>query len=286
MATAQFTLCGAQSKWLIAAALAQSGLLEPYLNSGRILFKGSSTVSCLTRLLGGGPLRLCGRISPAGLKGPLAPSSGAHFLLYEKGTFTNMDGRLEDLMKTFGPGDLFVTGANALDSFGNAALLAGSPGGGAYGICLPYLYSSGAQTFVLASSSKLIPGNLTNLYPLVSQNNCQYSTGMACSLLPVPGRVFTETQALEAFAPVKAAVFAKGGHTGAEDAAAIQVWGEQAPVEQVLALVEDAKACPAAPLVEDASEPECRYPCAGCAQHSSCAYAGKQTIHHSLSFHR
>lgn len=127
MAIAQFTLLGTQCQWLIARCVLDSELLAPYLSHGKILFKGSSTVSCLTTMLSGTPMRICGRISKNGMKRSKAVSQGAHFLLYEHGEIQNVDSCLEHTLQTMGPGDLFVTGANALDAFGHAALLIGSP---------------------------------------------------------------------------------------------------------------------------------------------------------------
>ena len=57
MAIAQFTLWGVQCQWLIARCVLDSSLFAPYLSQGKILFKGSSTVSCLTTLLADTPMR-------------------------------------------------------------------------------------------------------------------------------------------------------------------------------------------------------------------------------------
>lgn len=279
MSTAQFTLCGREGRELIALALLESRLFDPYLEKGRVLFKGSATVSCLTRRLVDTPLRICGRITARGMKGPLRPSEGAHFLLYQGGEVTSVDGSAGEVLKTFGPGDLFVTGANALDSFGHAALLIGSPGGGGYGECMGALYTEGFRTLILSSAAKLIPGDLTQLYSRVSRKNCDFSYGMACSLAPVPGEVITEPQALSLFARVEALIFAGGGHTGAEDALAIQISGERDQVEKVLDLVERVKALPDSPMGEEDSEAECAFPCSSCGPHLSCRYAGKQRIY-------
>ena len=279
MSTTQFTLCGREGRELIALALLESRLFDPYLEKGRVLFKGSATVSCLTRRLVDTPLRICGRITARGMKGPLRPSEGAHFLLYQGGEVTNVDGSAGEVLKTFGPGDLFVTGANALDSFGHAALLIGSPGGGGYGECMGALYTEGFRTLILSSAAKLIPGDLTQLYSRVSRKNCDFSYGMACSLAPVPGEVITEPQALSLFARVEALIFAGGGHTGAEDTLAIQISGERDQVEKVLDLVERVKALPDSPMGEEDSEAECAFPCSSCGPHLSCRYAGKQRVY-------
>ena len=91
MAVAQFTLWGTQCQWLIARCILDSILFAPYLSQGKILFKGSSTVSCLTALLADTPMRICGRITKNGMKRSYAESQGAHFLLYERGEIRNVD---------------------------------------------------------------------------------------------------------------------------------------------------------------------------------------------------
>ena len=158
MAIAQFTLWGAQCQWLIARCVLDSSLLVPYFSQGKILFKGSSSVSCLTTLLAGTPMRICGRITKNGMKRAKEEGQGAHFLLYEHGEIRNVDSCLEQTLQALGPGDLFVTGANALDAFGHAALLIGSSGGGGYGACMPFLYTEGIRTLILSSVMKFIPG--------------------------------------------------------------------------------------------------------------------------------
>ena len=74
MPVAQFTLCGRESRELIALAVYESGILSPYLEKGRVMFKGSATVSCLTRRLADAPMRICGRITARGMAGPLRPT--------------------------------------------------------------------------------------------------------------------------------------------------------------------------------------------------------------------
>ena len=217
------------------------------------------------------------------MKGPLAPSEGAHFLLYEEGQVRKVDNCLEQVLEALGPGDLFLTGANALDAFGHAALLIGSSGGGGYGVCMPFLYTEGVHTMVLSSVTKLIPGNLTQLLPQISRRRCNFSYGMACSLLPVPGQIVTECQALEAVAQVDARVFSSGGSVDGRASIAIQVDGARDQVERVLALVEQVKSLPQELPAEPGSSAECSFPCFGCGHHIACAYANKQAIFHQIS---
>lgn len=278
MTAAQITLAGQESRLLLAFCIAQSGVLKPYLEHGRILMKGGATVSLLARQIAGTPLRLSGCMSAAGMRGALRKGPGAHFLLLESGRAQNVDEDPAAAARMLGPGDLFLTGANAIDAYGNAALLIGSPGGGGYGACMGALYTEGFRTLILTSVQKLIPGDLRELYGRVDRNRCAFSYGMACALAPIPGEIITETEALSLFAGVRAVCFARGGHTGAEDAAAFQITGETAAVEKVLELTDRIKSIPPITAAEAESETECTFPCAGCKTHRACRYAGKQTI--------
>jgi len=278
MATAQITLVGQQSRLLLAHCIAESGFLRPYLEHGRVLLKGGATISLLARLIVGTPLRLSGRLSTSGMRGALHQGTAAHFLLIEGGSMKNADEDPGSVVRSMGPGDLFLTGANAIDAFGNAALLIGSPGGGGYGSCMGALYSEGGRTVILTSVQKLVPGDLRDLYGHVNRKNCDYAYGMACALAPVPGEIITEAEALTLFAGVRAVCFAKGGHTGAEDAAAFQITGETTQVKKALELVERIKSIPPMYAAEAESETECTFPCSACGTHRACRYAGKQTI--------
>lgn len=99
METAQFTLWGSQCQQMIAHCIATSGILTPYLEHGQILFKGSSTVSCLSKLVTGDTLRICGRWTKNGMKGALHKCKGAHFMLYRQGKAQKVDDCLEQTMK-------------------------------------------------------------------------------------------------------------------------------------------------------------------------------------------
>ena len=254
MATAQFTISGYQTRWLIAHCIEKSGILDPYLQNGRMIFKGGGTTSCLTRLLFDIPMRICGRISEYGMVGAAGAGSSSHLLLCENGTLTDVGEASRTMPCLLRSGDCFVTGANAIDAFGHAAMLVGSPKGGIYGRCLPYLYSEDVNVLVLASVQKLIPGNLEDVYPLLSRTSCDYAYGMPCGLMPIPGRIITEKEAIESYADVRALVFAAGGHTGSESAVAVQISGRQEQVERTLDLVDLVKAIPPGPLGDPVSD--------------------------------
>ena len=194
--TAQFTLTAQEAKRLIALCVFQTPQFQTAFTNHRVVFKGSTTVSALSQLAVDTPLRICGRMTETGMRANGIDCTSAHTLLWEHGTMRNIDDDVEDVLKSFTPDDLFIIGANAIDVHGNAALLIGSAGGGGYGHMMGAMYTEGFQTLILATSDKLIAGNLQTLYSTVYRKHCDYAYGMACGLAPVHGTVITEVDAI------------------------------------------------------------------------------------------
>ena len=57
-------------------------------------------IRCLTTMLSGTPMRICGQISKNGMKRSKAESQGAHSLLYKHGEIQNVDSCLEPVSYT------------------------------------------------------------------------------------------------------------------------------------------------------------------------------------------
>lgn len=279
ISTAQVTLTVDTAKRLIAAAVFQSEAFQEAFSRHRVLFKGSTTVSALTQLAVQTPMRICGRMSENGMKSNKFESDGPHWLLCEKGSARKVDDEVEQIIQTFGGEDLFITGANAIDAFGNAAMLIGSPGGGGYGKVLGAAYTEGFKTLILSTTDKLVPGNLNTLYPQVGRRLCHYSEGMGCGLAPVPGQIITEREAARLLADVEALIFARGGLGVAGGASALQIRGERAEVEKVLTAIDAAHRCDE-PLGSEISLTECTFPSEGCKRHLSCKYKRRPSDTH------
>lgn len=275
---AQFTLTADEAKRLIAYGVCNSELFKDVLINHRILFKGSTTVSALVQRALNVPLRICGRITENGMKANKHQSQGAHWLLWDKESVENVDENVEDIIKSFNSKDLFITGANAIDAFGNAALLIGSPGGGGYGKVLGATYTEGFTTLILTTSDKLIPGNIKALYGSVHRKGCDYAYGMACGLAPIEGEIITELEAVKLIADVEAVIFARGGVGEAAGASAIQISGMVDEVEKVLSAVDEIRK-EKENLGEEVSLEECSFPSIGCGHHLSCKFSKKNTIH-------
>lgn len=273
----QITLTSYEAKILIAYGIFRSEIFSKAYENHKILFKGSTTVSALSQLAIKTPLRICGRMTKNGMKANKNESKSPHWLLYNKGLVANVDDRIEEVIKSFSINDLFITGANAIDCFGNAALLIGSQGGGGYGKVLGSVCTEGFKTLILATSDKLIMGNINELYNKIHRQSCDYSNGMACGLAPIYGQIITEVEAIKIIADVDAHIFAHGGIDGAEGGAAIQIEGEESEIEEILNIIDEIKEKDIL-LGDEKSLKECSFPSYGCGQHLSCKYAKKNFI--------
>lgn len=128
---AQVTLTPNEGKRLIAEAVSTLPELQQALKNGKVLFKGGTTVSALTEKLLGIPLRISGRISARGtLTSVEADPRTPHSLLVDRGVPKNVDQEILTAVRCLGLGDIAIVGANALDRYGNTAMMAGTIGGG------------------------------------------------------------------------------------------------------------------------------------------------------------
>ncbi|MBM4333539.1 MAG: hypothetical protein FJ117_20365 [Deltaproteobacteria bacterium] len=144
----------------------------------------------------------------------------------------------------FGPEDVFIKGANAIDSRGNAGIFASSLKGGTIGMCWPIVTSRGSHLIMPVGLEKLIPcvseaARNTGIY------HFKYSTGLPAKLMPVEsGKVVTEIQAFALLTGVRACHVASGGVGGSEGAVVFSLTGDEEKIEKAMALVKSIKGEP------------------------------------------
>jgi hypothetical protein len=144
----------------------------------------------------------------------------------------------------FGPDDVFIKGANAIDLQGNAGIFAASLKGGTIGMSWPIVTPRGSQLIMPVGLEKLIPSVIeatrhTSLY------HFKYSTGLPARLMPVVvGKVVTEIQAFAFLAGVRAHHIASGGVGGSEGAVVLCLEGDEERIEKAFELVKSIKGEP------------------------------------------
>jgi 6-phosphogluconate dehydrogenase (decarboxylating) len=135
-------------------------------------------------------------------------------------------------------GDVILKGANAVDlNHRQAAILIGHPKAGTIGLALPLVVGRRVRLIIPVGLEKRVNGDLNSIAEKLNAPGAQ-----GYRLLPVPGEVFTELDALKALTAADVELVASGGVCGAEGSCWIVVTGEEeqeAFAEQVVASVAD-----------------------------------------------
>lgn len=278
MPVIQFTLTVNEGKWLIAHGITRLPQVRRAMEEGRVVFKAGTTVSCVSQLMLGEPLRICGRVTSRGTVSSKENGPAPHCLLYHHGRIENLDDRAEQALLELGPGDVMITGANLIDGQGGAAMLAGSPGGGPCGRALCAMSTEGFEVIVAAGLEKLSPVPVATALRTASRQGISNARGMSCGLFPITGHVITELEAVRLVADVEVCLIARGGIDGAEGGCVFQAWGTHEQIQNLELVLAQCRQQPVGG--ESVSLVECTYPCAGCGRHLSCCYkaAGKKTV--------
>lgn len=268
---AMVSLTPAEGKRLIAKAIATMPQVMLAKEQGRILVKGGTSASAVAEELVGVPLKISGRISPRGFRATRGLECAApHCMLIEKGVWRGVDGELPEVVASLSHDDVVVTGANVIDAFGGAAVIAGAPLGDRPGAVISGIMSEGLTVILAVGLEKLIPGTVWQAVQAAGRKSADLSTGMAVGLMPIAGQIVTEIEALKLLAPVECQVIAKGGIDGAEGATSIAFWGGERDVRSLFRLVKDLKG--ATISGDPASLVECEAASRTCKGHRACVY--------------
>jgi hypothetical protein len=150
----------------------------------------------------------------------------------------------------FAPGDVFIKGANAVDTQGTPGIYVASVKAGTIGMAWPVVTARGCDLIIPVGLEKLVPSVIeaakhTGIY------HFKYSTGLPVTLVPVPlAKVITEIEAFALLAGVKAYHTGSGGVGGSEGSVHLSLEGDEERVEQAFELVKSVKGEPPVGLPE------------------------------------
>ncbi len=129
--------------------------------------------------------------------------------------------------------DVILKGANAVDLIQRrAAILIGAPKAGTIGAALPAAVGRRVKLIVPVGLEKRIYGNLDELAAKMNKPGVQ-----GPRLLPVPGEIFTELDAIAMLTGAQAELVAAGGVSGAEGSIWLAVSGKPAQEKAAEALI-------------------------------------------------
>lgn len=273
----QVTLTVEEGKKVIALGILKHPTFINAQEKGRILFKGGTTVSKITEKFMGIPLRISGRITQRGTVSSKDIIKGAHSIIYSKGTWSNVDDSIAETVQKFSKNDLIVCGANAIDHKGNAAIMAGSPGGGNVGKSLSSWYTEGAQIIIPVGIEKMIPGDLDHIMGRASRTGKSISWGMSVGLMPLKGEVFTEIQAIKQLAKVDCFAIGAGGLGDAQGSITLEVWASDSEeFDKIVRTLKKVKSSDKAISGIEDSLIECEAICDNCIRHIGCGYKSRR----------
>ena len=130
---------------------------------------------------------------------------------------------IADVIDSLEEGDVILKGANTLDLTRNqAAILIGHPKAGTIGLALPAVVGRRVRLIIPIGLEKRVNGDLNIL---AEKLNAPGAGGYR--LLPVPGEVFTELDALKALTDANVELIAAGGVCGAEGSCWLAVSGNE-----------------------------------------------------------
>jgi hypothetical protein len=144
----------------------------------------------------------------------------------------------------FGPEDVFIKGANAIDTQGNAGVWVCGVKGGTIGMCWPIVTPRGAHLIQPIGLEKMVPSvHEAALHSGIY--HFKYSMGLPGKIVPVTtSKVVTEVQAFALLAGVWAHQIGSGGVGGSEGAVILTLEGSEEKVKKAFDLAKSVKGEP------------------------------------------
>ncbi len=244
---ALFVLTPTESKRLIAKAVAQMEEVRRAKQEDFIFLSTGSTTACVAEEILGKPINADAYLSGLITRGVLCVSYDRErppLLLLEKGKLKPPPPTMVELMKGFGPGSVFIKGANALDPEGNVGIFLGGVEGGTIGYSMGILQARGVKLIVPVGLEKLVP-SIKRATSLCGQGTFYYCQGKRVGMMPlVSATVVTEVEALRILAGLEAEHVASGGVSGSEGAVVLVAEGSKENLDKAIEIVESLKSIP------------------------------------------
>jgi hypothetical protein len=263
---AQITLTPAESKKLIAKAIANIDTVKKAAKEGMIvLHPSSSTYFVVEEITGKKPdtnYWVCGVVAPRGTcvemamlnfpplpnNTPPSPRPGggsgdfSSWWVIKKGEISPT-AKISELMEQMTSGDAFIKGANALDSQGTAGILIGEPmSGGTLGFVLSAWRKKQFNLIYSVGLEKMIPISVTEAAKAAKPAKYDYCMGLPTGLFPcTDGETVTEIDAIKMLSGADAVPIAAGGLGGAEGSITLVIKGNEEQVKKAIDFIEQSK---------------------------------------------
>lgn len=241
---ALFVFTPAESKRFIAKAVAQLPGVKTAKEEGEIVIGHGSTNVCVAEeILGYCPERekyLSGLIINGVLCGT-QPDEKPLMIMIRKGKLIPPEPTMEETLKNFGAGSVFIKGANAVDPDGNVGVYVAHPSGGTIGYAYGMLSARGCHLIVPVGLEKLVP-SVPKAAKHLGQDTLYYSLGLRIGMIPITNaEVVTEIDAFRVLFGLEAIHIGSGGVNGSEGSVVLAAEGEKSGLDRAIKLIESIK---------------------------------------------
>jgi len=238
----QMTLTPSESKRLIGMAVAKLPEVRRAFKNGIVAIGVGTTNAYVAEELLGQKIErerfVAGVVLPRGTY-VLPAERRLKEIIIRRGKI--IDAKLDDVLPELTSSDVFIKGANGLDSSGTAGVFMAGHRGGTIGRSLGTVMSRGVNLIIPVGLEKFIPGSVKDVAPLAGMDKVTFSTGVPVGIMPVHGKVVTELEAIQILSGTEAMVMGKGGVSGAEGAVTLLVRGTAKQLREVRRLVKAVK---------------------------------------------
>jgi hypothetical protein len=244
---AVFVFTPHESKRFIAKAVARLPEVKRAKSKGEIVIgHGSTNVYVAEEIMGECPERdkfLSGQI----IRGILCVTQAEEkppMIMIRKGKRILPKLTMEETLMNFDAGSVFIKGANAVDSEGNAGVFVAHPSGGTIGYAYGILSARGCHLIVPVGLEKLVP-SVPKAAKLCGQSTFYYSQGIRIGMVPmVNAKVITEVEAFQVLLDLEAIHIGGGGVRGSEGSVVLVTEGEKKKINKAIRLIESIKGEP------------------------------------------
>jgi hypothetical protein len=247
------TLTVAESKRLIAKAVAQMPIVKNALENGMVIIIKGTTTRYVAEEITGQKIEpaefVTGRIMP---KQPelLPKGKSVNNVILEKGKV--LDIPLPDAVKKLKPGDVVMKGANALDYKNKLAagnIMVGphlgfvpGPDGGTTGMTMPSIVARKVHLIIPVGLEKQVAGDIVDL--TLKMREPMESLNVLPSMWLLTGEIVTELEAIKILTGATAFQSSAGGVNGAEGGVWLVFRGTRDQVEKAMELTKSVKGEP------------------------------------------
>jgi len=218
----------AESKKLIAQAVAALPEVQKAKLEGWLIIAGGTTNAYLARLLTGEEIDIyrytAGRVQ-RGILTSTPKEQRLKPVIFKCGQIVDIS--IKEALPNLGAGDMFIKGANAVDAQGNIGILVSNDSGGTIGSVWGTVLARGLEFICPIGLEKLIP-SVPAAAAAAGQKKFLHCHGNPVGLLPVVGaKVITEIEAIRILFQVEAVHIASGGILGSEGSVVLSILGEE-----------------------------------------------------------